>query len=84
MAPFIDRRCKHPVEEIQAAVDGAVSRDQAAKPKECLLHIDQLNEHWEHIESEIFRLAEPYPYQLELLRKRGYIFSDEVDIPTET
>ena len=45
VAPFIDRRCKHPVEEIQAAVDGAVSREQAAKLKECLLHIDQLNEH---------------------------------------
>lgn len=37
VAPFIDRRCKHPVEEIQAGVDGAVSREQAAKLKECLL-----------------------------------------------
>jgi len=27
VAPFVDRRCKHPIEEIQAAVDGAVSRD---------------------------------------------------------
>ena len=68
VTPFIDRRCKHPVEEIQAAVDGAVSREQAAKLKECLLHIDQLNEHREHIEAEILRLAEPYPHQLELIR----------------
>lgn len=68
VAPFIDRRCKHPVEEIQAAVDGAVSREQAAKLKECLLHIDQLNEHREHNETEILRLAEPYPHQLELIR----------------
>ena len=68
VAPFIDRRCKHPVEEIQAAVAGAVSREQAAKLKECLLHIDQLNEHREHIETEILRLAEPYPHQLELIR----------------
>ncbi len=67
-APFVDRRCKHPVEEIQAAVDGAASREQAAKLKECLLHIGQLNEHREHIETEIFRLAEPYPHQLELIR----------------
>ena len=68
VSPFIDRRCKHPVEEIQSAVDGAVSREQAAKLWECLLHIDQLNEHHEHIETEILRLAEPYPRQLELIR----------------
>ena len=68
VAPFIDKRCKHPVEEIQAAVDRAVSREQAAKLKECLLHIDQINEHREHIEAEILRLADSYPYQLELIR----------------
>ena len=68
VAPFIDRRCKHPVEEIQTAVDGMVSREQAAKLKECLFHIDQLIEHREHIEAEILRLAEPYPHQLELIR----------------
>lgn len=68
VAPFIDRRCKHPVEEIQAAVDGAISREQAAKLRECLLHIDQLNGHRETIETEILRLAQPYPHQLELLR----------------
>ncbi len=48
--------------------DGVVSREQAAKLKECLLHIDQLNAHRERIEAEILRLAEPYPYQLELIR----------------
>ncbi len=32
VAPFVDYRCKHPIEEIQAAVDGAVSREQAAVP----------------------------------------------------
>lgn len=68
VAPFIDRRCKYPAQEIQAAVDGAVSYEQAAKLKECLLHIDQLNEHREHIETELLWLAEPYPHQLELVR----------------
>lgn len=29
VTPFIDRRCKHPIEEIQAAVYGAISREQA-------------------------------------------------------
>ena len=67
VAPFLDRRCKHHVEEIQAAVDGAISREQAAKLRECLQHIDQLAEHRENIEAEILRLAQPYSYQLELL-----------------
>ena len=44
VSAFVDRRCKHSVDEVQAAVDGAVSREQAAKLKECLQHIDQLNE----------------------------------------
>lgn len=68
VAPFLDRRCKHSVEDVQAAVDGAISREQAAKLRECLLHIDQLNGHRETIETEILRLAQPYSHQLELLR----------------
>ena len=27
VTPFVDRRCKQPIEEIQAAVDGAISRE---------------------------------------------------------
>ena len=68
VAPFVDRRCKHPVEEIQAAVDGAVSREQAAKLRECLKHIDELNTHKKNIEKEILRLAQPYSWQLDLIR----------------
>ena len=68
VAPFIDKRCKHPLDEIQAAVDGAVSREQAAKLRECLQHIDEIGAHKENIEREIFRLAEPYAYQLSLIQ----------------
>ena len=68
VAPFLDRRCKHSVEDVQTAVDRAMSREQAAKLRECLLHIDQLNGHRETIETEILRLAQPYSHQLELLR----------------
>lgn len=39
VAPFVDRRCKTPVEQIQAAVDGAVSTEQAVKLRQCLDHI---------------------------------------------
>ncbi len=54
VAPFVDRRCKHPIEEIQAAVDGAISREQAAKLKECLRHMDELNAHRENIEKKSY------------------------------
>lgn len=68
VTPFVDRRCKHPIEEIQAAVDGAISREQAAKLKECLQHIDELSVHKQNIEKEILRLAQPYSWQLDLIR----------------
>lgn len=68
VAPFIDRRCKHPVEEVQAAVDGAISHEQAVKLRECLQHLDELETHKANIEKEILRLAQQYPYQLELLQ----------------
>lgn len=67
VSPFVDGRCKHPIEEIQAAVDGALSREQATKLRECLNHIDELKRHREKIETEIYRLAEPYACQIELL-----------------
>lgn len=76
VAPFVDGRCKHRIEEIQAAVDGAVSREQAAKLKECLQHIDEIGAHKKSIESEIFRLAESYPHQLELMRTAPGFASD--------
>ncbi|MCD7955726.1 MAG: transposase [Lachnospiraceae bacterium] len=68
VAPFVDRRCKTPIEEIQAAVDGAISPEQAVKLRECLAHIDELNAHKEKIEQEIYSLAEPFSDALALLR----------------
>jgi Transposase and inactivated derivatives len=68
VSPFIDHRCKTPITEIQAAVDGAVSHEQAVKLRECLDHIDQLELHKSRIESEIMRIAEPYSVFLDLLR----------------
>lgn len=68
VAPFVDRHCKHPVAEIQAAVDGAVSREQAAKLRECLQHMDELEAHKKNVEEEILRLAEPHSVQLSLIR----------------
>lgn len=67
VVPFVDGHCKKPIEEIQAAVDGAVSREQAAKLKECMKHIDEIRTHKQNIELEIHRLAEPYSFALDLL-----------------
>lgn len=68
VAPFVDRRCKTPIEEIQAAVDGAISEEQAVKLRQCLNHIDELEAHKAEIEREIFRLSEKYEDALNLIR----------------
>jgi transposase len=68
VAPFIHKNCKHPIEEIQAAVDGSISPEQAAKLREILAHIDELKAHKKNIEAEILRLAEPYTEALKLIR----------------
>ena len=45
MTPFIHGRYKTPIEEIQAAVDGTISEGQAVKLRQCLNHIDELENH---------------------------------------
>ena len=68
VAHFVDGRCKTPVEEIQAAVDGAISKEQAVKLRQCLNHIDELEMHKAEIEREIFRLSDKYESVLSLIR----------------
>lgn len=68
VTPFVDSRCKTPIEEIQAAVDGAISHEQAVKLKQCLDHINELENHKNEIEQEIFRLSEKYETVLNLIR----------------
>jgi len=67
VAPFVDGRCKTPIEEIQAAVDGSISREQAAKLREILKHIDELNAHKRRIEDEILQLVAPYQVALDFI-----------------
>ncbi len=64
----MDKRCKTPIPEIQAAVDGAISPEQAIKLRLCLDHIDQLHDHRHRLEQEILRLCEPFADVLALLR----------------
>ena len=68
VTPFVDGRCKTPIEEIQAAVDGAISPEQAVKLKACLTHIDELEKHKSEIEQEIHSLSEIYSDALDLIR----------------
>ena len=68
VAPFVSKRCKTPVSEIQAAVDGAISQEQAVKLRTCLNHIEQLTESKEKIIQEILRIVEPYSEALNLLQ----------------
>lgn len=68
VTPFIHKRCKHPIEEIQAAIDGAICSEQATKLKICLEFIDEQEKRIAQLDSEISRLAEPYAAALELIR----------------
>ena len=68
MAPFVHSRCKTPIEEIQAAIDGAISAEQAVKLRQCLNHIDELEMHKAEIEREILRLSDKYEEVLNLIR----------------
>ena len=55
-------RCKTPIEEIQAAVDGAISKEQAVKLRQCLDHIDELNKHISELEQSLLNLKQPHIY----------------------
>lgn len=67
VSPFVDPRCKTPVSEIQAAVDGTISPEQTVKLRQCLVHIVELEAHRKEIESEILQIAEPFSAVLDLL-----------------
>jgi transposase len=68
VTPFVDKHCKHSIEEIQDAIDGSISQEQAVKLREILSHIDEIIIHKQKIEDEILRLAAPYESLLELIR----------------
>lgn len=65
---FVDRRCKHPIEEIQAAVDGAINHEQAIKLKICLDFIDEQQKRIAELDTEIFHLAKPHTAVLDFIR----------------
>jgi transposase len=67
VTPFVDGRCKTPIAEIQAAVDGSFSPAQAEKLKIIRLHMAYLTRCKEALENQIYALALPCAHQIELL-----------------
>ena len=68
VTPFVDKRCKTPIDVIQDAVDGAISPEQAVKLRECLRHIDELTAHKNRIEKELLEISKPFSSCLGLIR----------------
>lgn len=67
VTPFIDRRCKTPIEEIQLSIDGTISHEQAEKLKVIRAHMDTLELCKLNLESVILTLAQPYFPQVNLV-----------------
>lgn len=67
VTPFVDRRCKTPIEEIQLSIDGTISHEQAEKLKVIRTHMDTLELCKLNLKSVILTLVEPYLPQLNLI-----------------
>ena len=60
VVPFVDPRCKTPIGDIQAAVDGMMCANQAEKLRIIRSHMDSLNLCKMNLESEILSIAQKF------------------------
>ena len=67
VAPYVHYRCKTPIPEIQAAIDGAICAEQAEKLKIIRSHMGNLELCKLELESVILGVAQKYLPQLELV-----------------
>ena len=67
VTPFVHGRCKTPIAQIQEAVDGIFTHEQAEKLKIIRSHMDSLEMHKAELESLILDIAQAYLPQVELL-----------------
>lgn len=67
VTPFVDHRCKTPVEEIQLSIDGDISPEQAEKLKIIRAHMDVLESCKLNLESAILAAAVPFLPQISLV-----------------
>lgn len=68
VTPYIHKRCKQHIVEIQTAIKEAICSKHATKLKICLDFIDEQEKRITELDTEIFRLAEPYGSVLEFIR----------------
>jgi len=66
VTPFVDGRCKTPIEEIQAAVDGTMCAEQAEKLRIIRSHMDALALCKANLESEILTISEKFLPQINI------------------
>ena len=67
VSPFVDGRCKTPVEKIQKAIAGNIVPEQAEKLKIIRSHMDNIELCKANLESVILEIASRYTRQLELI-----------------
>ncbi len=67
VTPYVDRRCKAPIEKIQAAIDGLICPEQIEKLKIIRSHMDSLELCKANLDSVILNLAEQFRSQYELV-----------------
>jgi len=67
VSDFVDGRCKTPVEDIQAAVDGVICAEQSDKLRIIQTHMHDLEKAKANLESVILTLAEKYRPQINLV-----------------
>jgi len=67
VAPYVHARCKTPIPEIQAAIDGAICEEQAEKLKIIRSHMGNLELCKLNLESVILGISQKYLPQLELI-----------------
>jgi len=67
VAPFVNGRCKTPIEQIQAAVDGMMCAEQAEKLRIIRSHMDSLALCKANLKSEILSVAEKFLPQINLV-----------------
>ena len=67
VAPYVSKKCKTPIPEIQAAVDGAMCANQAEKLRIIRSHMQNLELCKVNLESEILTVAEKFLPQMNLV-----------------
>ena len=67
VTPFVHGRCRTPIDQIQKAVDGIFSYEQAEKLKIIRSHMESLDRHKAELESLILGIVEKYTSQIDLL-----------------